>query len=71
MGRLAVVALLPEPTDDANRADFASREFDTWEEFAAMMRDLDTAYPTWRVVTVCHVEDLPLIMEPPDDLTGG
>lgn len=63
MGRFAVVALLPENT--AGQLDFAGREFDTWAEFATAMEELDLDQPGWRVVTVCHVEDLPLIMEPP------
>lgn len=65
MSRFAVVALLPEPADDPKRADFVSREFETWDEVPAMMTELEEAHPAWRVVTFAHVEDLPLLMEPP------
>lgn len=69
MSRFAVVALLPEPADGAPRLDFASREFDTPEDLAALVADLEEHQPGWRVLTVCHVEDLPLLMEPPDPPT--
>jgi hypothetical protein len=70
VSRFAVVALLPEPADDATRADFVAREFETWEEVPAMMAELETAHPAWRVVTFAHVEDLPLLMEPPAGAEG-
>ena len=64
-GPFAVVALLPEPPDDQTRMDFVSREFQSWDEFAGFMGELEAAHPKWRAVTVCHIEDLPLLMEPP------
>jgi hypothetical protein len=60
-----VVVLLPEPEDGAARMDFASREFDTPDELAALLTEIEERVPTWRVLTICHVEDLPLLMEPP------
>lgn len=65
MSRFAVVALLPEPADDKTRMDFVSREFDTVDEIAAALHQLEDQYPKWRVISFCHVEDLPLLMEPP------
>lgn len=65
MSTYALVALLPEPDDDATRMDFVSREFDTPVEVAELIARLEQAYPKWRVVTICHTEDLPLLMEPP------
>lgn len=62
--RFAVVALLPESTP--GRMDFLSREFESWTEFAEAMEELEANAPKWRVVSVCHVEDLPLLMEPPE-----
>lgn len=69
--RFAVVALLPEPADDQSRMGFASREFESWDEFAVFMKELDVAHPKWRVVTVCHIEDLPLLMQPPDGMKSA
>lgn len=63
MGKYAVVVMLPET--EQTRVDFASREFDTWEEFAAIMTDADQTEPGWRLVSVCHIEDLPMMMEGP------
>lgn len=65
-----VVALLPEPPDDRTRADFVSREFTSWDEVPAFMAELEEKHPAWRAVTFCHVEDLPLLMEPPDADAG-
>lgn len=64
--RFAVVALLPEVPDDEGRAHFTSREFEDWTEFAGFMGELEETYPKWRVVSVVHVGDLPLLMEPPE-----
>jgi hypothetical protein len=61
----ALVALLPEPTDDRLRLDFVSREFESPADVAGLIAELEAAYPKWRVVTICHVEDLPLLMEAP------
>lgn len=63
--RFALVALLPEPADDAQRMDFASREFADPAEIADLIAELEAKVPKWRVVQICHVEDLPLLMEPP------
>lgn len=65
MSKFAVVVILPAPEDDATRMDFQSREFDTWTEFAAFMEGMDVEIPGWRLVSVCHVEDLPMLMEGP------
>lgn len=65
MTRYALVALLPQPADDATRLDFMSREFDTTADVALLLDELEANVPGWRVVTICHVEDLPLLMEPP------
>lgn len=62
--RLAVVVLLPDTVP--GREDFVSREFSAWEEVAAMMAQLEAAEPGWRLVSFCHIEDLPLLMEPPE-----
>lgn len=61
--RYALIALLPESV--AGRADFVSREFDTVEDVAELLAELEEKEPKWRVVSICHVEDLPLLMEPP------
>lgn len=62
MSRFAVVVMLPEA--EAGRLDFNSREFDTWAEFAEFMEEAEKVLPSWRIVSVCHVEDLPMLMEP-------
>lgn len=59
------------PETDATRLDFNSREFDDWTEFAAFMAEAEAAMPNWRLVSVCHVEDLPRLMDPPPEATGG
>lgn len=59
-----MVVLLPE-TDDPARLDLASREFDTTAEIAAVLDELEANVPNWRVISFVHVEDLPLLMEPP------
>lgn len=65
MSRFAVLVLLPE-AEDAQRMDFASREFDSWDEVPGFMAEVEAAHPRWRAVTFTHVEDLPLLMEPPE-----
>jgi hypothetical protein len=67
VARFAVVVMLPPPADDEQRVDFVSREFDTWPEFAEAMAEVEEKSPSWRVVSVVHVEDLPLLMEPGPD----
>lgn len=67
MTRFAVLALLPEPDDDPARMDFVSREFDSWDEVPAFMAQVESAHPDWRVVTFCHVEDLPVLMDGPGE----
>lgn len=62
---LAVVVMLPTPTDDAARVDFVSREFTSWDEVPAFMAEVEERAPGWQVVAFCHVEDLPLLMEAP------
>lgn len=70
MKPFAVVIMLPEPEDET-RVDFAGREFASWPEFAAAaMEELEARIPDWRVVAVCHVEDLPLHEESPPGWTG-
>lgn len=66
MSRFAVVVMLPD-NGTPDRVDFTSREFDTWTEFASAMEQLEADVPTWRIVTVCHVEDLPMLMEGPGE----
>jgi hypothetical protein len=68
VSKFALVALLPEPKDDATRADFVSREFDTPAQIGAAIAELEEKVPGWRVLTICHVEDLPLLMEPPEGM---
>lgn len=58
-----MVVVLPESTP--GRADFVSREFDELAALAPLMAEVDVKCPGWRLVSVCHVEDLPLLMEPP------
>lgn len=65
MGRLAVVVMLPEPGDDPMRLDFVSREFDGWAEALELMAEVEVRAPNWRLVTFCHVGDLPMLMEGP------
>lgn len=66
MSRFALVALLPEPADDATRMDFVSREFDTIADITGALEELEAKVPNWRVISFCHSEDLPLLVEPPD-----
>lgn len=70
MGRLAVVVILPEAPDDPTRLDFVSREFDTWGEAIELMAEVEKNEPRWRLASFCHIEDLPLLMEPPDAGSG-
>jgi len=65
VSKFAVVALLPEPIDDKMRMDFVSREFETEEEVGLAIKELEVIHPSWRVLTICHTEDLPLLMEKP------
>lgn len=60
----AVVVMLPE-ADDPARVDFVSREFTTWPEFADAMAEVEEKSPSWRVVALCHIEDLPHLLEGP------
>ena len=64
--RFALVALMPEPKDDAQRMDFVSREFATPQGVADLIAELEEKVPNWRAITICHIEDLPLLMEPPN-----
>jgi hypothetical protein len=61
--RFAVVALLPEAVSD--RMDFVSREFGSLDEIADALKELEATCPNWRVISFVHIEDLPLLMEPP------
>jgi hypothetical protein len=70
VSRFAVAALLPEPPDEPTRADFVSREFDSFDEIADALRQLEAAHPRWRIISFVHSEDLPLLMEPPPGMTG-
>lgn len=66
MGKFAVVVMLPDQEDaPPERVDFASREFDTWQEAIELMAVVEEKVPNWRLVTFCHVEDLPMLMEGP------
>lgn len=62
--KFAVVVMLPE-TDDPQRVDFISREFPDIESMVSALQELETNMPNWRLVTFCHIEDLPLLMEEP------
>lgn len=65
MNRFALVALLPQADDDPSRLDFVSHEFASPGEVAELIAQLEERWPRWRVVQICHVEDLPLLMESP------
>jgi hypothetical protein len=65
VSRFAVAVMLPEPLDDPTRCDFVAREFDSWDEVPALMAEVEAKAPNWRLVTFCHVEDLPMLMEGP------
>lgn len=65
MSKFAIVVMLPEPKDDPKRVDFLSREFDSWDEIPELMNEVEEKIPNWRLVSFSHVEDLPLLMEPP------
>lgn len=65
MSRFALVALPPQAEDDPSRLDFVSHEFASPAEVAELLASLEEHWPRWRVVQICHVEDLPLLMEPP------
>lgn len=67
MSRYAVVVMLPEVADedDPGRVDFLSRELDDFDQVAALLNDLEAKVPNWRLISFCHVEDLPLLMEEP------
>ena len=67
--RFAVVALMPQDEANPNRQDFVNREFDSWADVPKFMAELEEAVPNWRAVTFVHVEDLPLLMEPPEGAT--
>lgn len=63
MSRFALVALLPEEV--AARCDFVTHEFDGPEDIAALLVELEEKAPGWRALTIVHIEDLPLLMQPP------
>lgn len=69
MSRFALVALLPE-AEDPSRLDFVSKEFESPGDVAELITQLEEHCPKWRAVTICHVEDLPLLMGPPADGEG-
>jgi len=70
VAKFALVALLPQDETDPTRMDFVSREFETPQEVADLIAELELRMPKWRAVTICHVEDLPLLMEPPKASDG-
>lgn len=64
-----MVALLPEAV--AGRADFVSTEFENPEDIGELIAHLEASEPGWRVLSICHIEDLPLLMGDPDTPIGG
>lgn len=64
MSKFAIVVMMPE--NRPHIMDFVSREFDTMDEVADLLKEVDEKEPKWRLISFCHTEDLPLLMEPPD-----
>lgn len=62
--KFAIVVLLPESVN--NRLDFVSREFESLSEIQPILKEVEEKAPNWRVISFCHIEDLPLMMEPID-----
>lgn len=65
MSRFACVVLLPDTIE--GQADFLSREFDTLDQIVDAMRELEARNLKWRVLSFCHIEDLPLLMADPKE----
>jgi hypothetical protein len=66
MSNFAVVVMLPNNKEDPMQVDFAAREFTSWQQVPGFMAEVEAKVPNWRLVSFCHVEDLPMLMEPPD-----
>lgn len=62
--KFAIVVLLPEEVN--TRMDFVHREFESLSEVQVILKELEEKVPNWRVISFCHIEDLPLMMEPFD-----
>jgi hypothetical protein len=65
----AVVVL--HPIDEAaGRLDFSSKECANTDEVIEAMRVFLVDHPdNWRIIHVVHIEDLPMIMEPPPGMS--
>lgn len=63
MSQFAVVALLPEVIP--GKMDFGSKECEDIDGVCKAIKELHEHGTPWRMITVCHIEDLPLLMEPP------
>lgn len=70
MGKFAVVIMLPDDPDNPMQANFATQEFDSWGQIATALARVDREVPNWQLVTFCHVEDLPKLMEPSPGATS-
>jgi len=44
--------------------DFVTQEFDSIEEIVVILLHLEETYPEWKIISFCHVEVLPLLIEP-------
>lgn len=58
----AINVLLPS---EPGRMDFATHEFETWEDLVDLLRQLDSSAPNWQAITIIHIEDLPKFIEGP------
>lgn len=61
--KYAIIALLPDAHN--GKMDFVGKEFETGEQVGQAVNELEQAYPQWRAITICHIEDLPLLMQDP------
>lgn len=74
MSDYAVVVMHPYNTE-AQRLDFSSKEVDGLDGIKAALDELfAVAAETktkWRIVHIVRIEDLPLLMEPPEGMAGS
>lgn len=77
MSTHAIVVMHPvKPTQpgEPTQLDFSSKEIDGLEELVAAIREVFASESTgdvaWRVIQIVHIEDLPLLMEPPPGASG-
>lgn len=69
MSKFAIVVMLPENPADPKQIDFASKEFETVDDIAQALHELEEKQPNWRLIAFCHVEDLPALMSAPPGWT--